>query len=198
MIKLNLVIPITTPKPVIEGDPHVRLGSLNEPAVCFDIIDDDQKILSLITDLETGLEVNGQVFTENFAKEISRLEKIGIKSPHGVKIGVFVDEITVGTDHSIHERYSYEENVSRGLSDVHFVIHKLEPGTPKRGVTVAIGSNSEIRFNVWVKTHKDSMMFEIERADGLSNNLAGLLGQTMRGQATYHVTESGDIEVDNR
>ena len=203
LIKFNrsnifLVIPTTTVKPTIVGDPHVRVGIPNEPAICFDVTDKDQSILSLIKDVETGLEVNGQVFTEDFKKEKSRLERIGIVSPHGVQIGIYTDEITIGTNDLITERYSYEENVSKGMSDVHFVIRKLEKGTPKRGITVAIGSNSEIRFNVFIKRHKDSMIFEIERSGGSSQNLAGILGQTMRGQTKYHVYENGEIEVNER
>ena len=174
------------------------MGAKDEPAVCFDITDEDESIISLIADLETGLEVNGQVFTESVRKEKSRLERIGILSPRGVGIGIYVDQITIGASGSVHQRYSYEEHVSKGIDDVHFIIHPLEKGTPKRGITVSVGSNSEIRFNVFIKSHKDSMIFEIERSGGFSNNLSGVLGQTMRGGIPYHVTDDGIIHVEDR
>lgn len=138
------------------------------------------------------------MFTESTTKEKSRLERIGVLSPRGVEIGIYVDQITIGTSGSIHQRYTYEEHVSKGLDDVHFIIHPLEKGTPKRGITISIGSNAEIRFNVFIKSHKDSMIFEIERAHGMSNNLTGVLGQTMRGGTPYHVTDDGVIHIRDR
>merc|ERR1712187_6803 len=71
-------------------------------------------------------------------------------------------------------------------------------GTPKRGVTVSVGSDSEVRFNVMIKNSKESMIFKIERSEGLSQNLAGLLGQTMRGEVPYHIDEDGVIHVNDR
>ena len=33
-----------------------------------------------------------------------------------------------------------------------------------------------------IKNRKDSMSFQIERSDGLSENLTGILGETMQGE----------------
>ena len=41
------------------GDPHVIVQSDNQEAVCFKVDDEDGAIISLIQDLEQGLEVNG-------------------------------------------------------------------------------------------------------------------------------------------
>lgn len=192
------LIPQTTKPPVVEGDPHVRVSYGNNPSVCFDLSDEDQSILSLVADLETGLEINGQVFTESVKKEKSRLERVGFRSPRGIEVGVYVDQVTVGIGGVVHERYTYQESVSHGLDDVHIVVHPLEKGTPKRGVTISVGSDAELRFNVFIKSHKDSMIFEIERGSGLSDNLSGVLGQTMRGGTPYHVDDDGIIHVNDR
>ena len=96
------------------------------------------------------------------------------------------------------ERHSYTEHVDAGYEDVHFIVHPLEKGTPKRGVTVSIGDQAEIRFNIMIKTHKDSMIFDIERGHGLSQKLAGILGQTMHGATQYHVNQDDMIEVNGR
>ena len=68
-----------------------------------------------------------------------------------------------------------------GLGDCHIIIHSTQ-NNPKRGVTVSIGDFSTLRFNIWIKNRKDSMSFQIERSDGLSENLTGILGETMQGK----------------
>ena len=68
-----------------------------------------------------------------------------------------------------------------GLGDCHIIIHSTQ-SSPKRGVTVSIGDFSTLRFNIWIKNRKDSMSFQIERSDGLSENLTGILGETMQGK----------------
>ena len=65
---------------------------------------------------------------------------------------------------------------------MHVTVHAVGKGTPKRGVTVTIGSFSKVRFNVWIKNNKDSMSFEIMRGEGLGQNLTGILGQTLKGK----------------
>ena len=68
-----------------------------------------------------------------------------------------------------------------GLGDCHIIIHSTKT-SPKRGVTISIGDFSMLRFNVWIKNRKDSMSFQIERSEGLSENLTGILGETMQGK----------------
>lgn len=92
----NSVIPTTTAKPTLQGDPHVRVSQPDEPAICFDITDDDASILSIIADLDSGLEVNGQVFAHGDKKDKVRLERVGILSPRGVEVGIYIDQVTIG------------------------------------------------------------------------------------------------------
>ena len=77
----------------------------------------------------------------------------------------------------------YFSDHEMGLGDCHIIIHSTK-SNPKRGVTVSIGDFSQLRFNVWIKNRKDSMSFQIERSDGLSDNLTGILGETMRGRSS--------------
>ena len=89
-------IPRTTITPAVEGDPHVRVQHAEEEPVCFDIDDEDGSVLDLISDLDTGLEVNGQLISASQKKHVSRLERVGILTPYGIEIGIYPDRVTLG------------------------------------------------------------------------------------------------------
>ena len=104
----------------VYGDPHVKVKSQGQPAVCFDIIDADQTILDFVSDPTIGLEVNGQIFA---TEHRTRLERIFIRSPMGVKVEIsptgflqlgFADEI-LGT-------FYFEDNADYGKDDTHIEV----------------------------------------------------------------------------
>jgi hypothetical protein len=180
--------------PVVQGDPHVRVAHENEPAICFDIDDENEAVIDLISDLDSGLEVNAQLYSKTKSKHVTRMQKIGFITPAGVEVGVFPDRVTIGRAHTTLDSHTYDIDFDLGLDDVHITIHSLE-NSAKRGITLSIGDYSELRFQVFIKNGKDSMSFRIERSGGFSSNLTGILGEVFRGPRPYHVDAQGAIHV---
>ena len=92
----------------MEGDPHVRVQYENEEPICFDVSSDDGAVLDLLSDFNTGLEVNGQLITENVKKNKSRLERVGFVTPAGVEIGVYTDRVTIGRAARTMQAFNYD------------------------------------------------------------------------------------------
>ena len=94
--------------PVVQGDPHVRVAHENEPAICFDIDDENEAVIDLISDLDTGLEVNAQLYSKTKSKHVTRMQKIGFITPAGVEVGVFPDRVTIGRAHTTLDSHTYD------------------------------------------------------------------------------------------
>ena len=102
---------------MVSGDPHVKVQSKGQPAVCFDILDVDQTILNLLSDPKTGLEVNGQIFNEGHGT--TRLERIFIKSPMGVQLEIRSDFVELSFGDKIMNTAGFKEETEMGLDDMH-------------------------------------------------------------------------------
>jgi len=191
-------LPRTTALPLIEGDPHIRVSAPNEEPVCFDFSDTDESVLSLISEGPGGVQVNGQVFEEGTKGKVCRLETVGVVSPGGVQVAVYVDQVTIGRDGQVYYRFYYDQAAEHGIDDVHIEVHPAEKGkNPHRGVMISIGHSGDIRFNVEYKRAKKSASLAVERGSGLKEKLSGVLGSTMHGDIDYHISKSGGIVLPN-
>ena len=104
----------------VYGDPHVRVKSKGQDAICFDIIDIDETIFDFLSDPKTGLEVNGQIFAVGHR---TRLEKIFVRSPIGVEVEVTPHEVRVGFNNNILQSFDFDaENVDFGKDDLHLEV----------------------------------------------------------------------------
>ena len=106
---------------MIAGDPHVKVKVPGQEAICFDISEADMAILDLLSNPTSGLEVNGQIVQEGHN---SRLERIFIKTPRDVEIGLYPDHVTVGTNGQVHSTYQYDQTIGFGSDDVHVDIFR--------------------------------------------------------------------------
>lgn len=177
----------------VYGDPHVKVKSQGQQAVCFDIVDLDETIFDFLSDPTIGLEVNGQIFTVG---KRTRLEKIFIRSPIGVEVEITPSAVRVGFNTRILETFDFEENTDFGKDDLHLEVLSRSSSQRKNGVIVSIGHN--IRFHVSIKNGKDSMRFEILESSGLSTtDLSGIIGQSILPH-DYTIDQTGSIHIRNR
>ncbi|CBY37716.1 unnamed protein product [Oikopleura dioica] len=191
-------LPTTTAQPLMEGDPHIRVSAPHEEPVCFDVSDTDKSVLSIISEGAGGVQVNGQVFEEGTKGKVCRLETVGIVSPGGVQVAVYVDQVTIGREGQVYERFYYDRAAEHGMDDVHIEVHPADRGkNPHRGVMISIGHAGDIRFNVEYKRAKKSASLAVERGSGLKDRLSGVLGSTMHGDIDYHISKSGGIVLPN-
>ena len=103
----------------VYGDPHVKVKSQGQQAVCFDIVDTDQTILDFVSDPTTGLEVNGQIFAVGHK---TRLERIFVRSPIGVQVEVSPTGVRVGFGDQIIQTFDFEDNTDYGKDDLHLEV----------------------------------------------------------------------------
>ena len=161
------------------GDPHVHVNSENEPTVCFDITDIHLSILNLISDSNTGLRVNGQLFQEG---RHTRLERVYIESPAGIMVTVTTAGVKIEDSEGVVEIFNYLQGDELFVTDTYIQTVSRNEFSKKNGVFVTIpGANGyEIKFHISVKNGKDSMRFEIIDAKGLSTeNLGGIIGESI-------------------
>ena len=105
----------------VKGDPHVRVNSKGQQSVCFDITAVDQSILDFISDPNTGLEVNGQLFCEG--NEHIRLERIFIRSPVGVEVEIQPGIIKYNRNNlDINFDINFDNHIEFGYKDMHVEI----------------------------------------------------------------------------
>lgn len=154
-----------------------------------------------------------KVFEEGTKGKVCRLETVGIVSPGGVQVAVYVDQVTIGRegqvssyrksqkfqiDSKVYERFYYDRAAEHGMDDVHIEVHPADRGkNPHRGVMISIGHAGDIRFNVEYKRAKKSASLAVERGSGLKDRLSGVLGSTMHGDIDYHISKSGGIVLPN-
>ena len=108
---------------MIEGDPHVKVKVPGQEAICFEIDGMDGDILDILSDRSTGLEVNGQLIQEGSQR---RLERVFIKTPRDVEIGIYSNSVTLGYDGHASRRFSFEEDTEFGIADAHVEITRFE------------------------------------------------------------------------
>jgi len=176
----------------VSGDPHVRIEGAGQKAVCYDIHGDSLDYVSLLYDVNTGLEINGQL--THLKENKDRLSAIGFKTEAGVEIGVFADRVTVGFQGKIEDQYDYEDYMRITTDDA--TIEILSKHDAKhQGVIIQLDSGS--LFHVEDKDFKESMKLEILRSDGMSGRLSGVLGQTIQPK-DYIINPDGSIAVEDR
>jgi hypothetical protein len=108
---------------LVSGDPHVKVQSLGQPAVCFDIIDVDHTILDLLSDPSIGLEVNGQIFNEGHGT--TRLERIFVRSPAGIQLEIQSDLVELSIGDQVMTSIGFYEERQVGQDDIHVQILTL-------------------------------------------------------------------------
>jgi len=179
------------------GDPHVHVTSDGQPTVCFDITDVHLSILNLISDNNTGLRVNGQLFQEG---KHTRLERVFIESPAGVMVTVTTAGVKVEDEQGLVKLFNYLAGDEVFVTDTYIQTVSVHEFSKKNGVFVTLpGANGyEIKFHVSIKNGKDSMRFEIIDSKGLATtNLGGVIGESII-PAEYQVDADGSIHIESR
>ena len=101
----------------------MKVQSLGQPAVCFDIIDVDHTILDLLSDPSIGLEVNGQIFNEGHGT--TRLERIFVRSPAGIQLEIQSDLVELSIGDQVMTSIGFYEERQVGQDDIHVQILTL-------------------------------------------------------------------------
>ena len=104
---------------MVAGDPHVKVKVPGQEAICFEITDAPESIIDLLSDPDTGLEVNGQCIQEG--KNL-RLERVFISTPRNVQIAIYTDKVTVGKAGVVEQTFTFDESNDFGAGDVHVEI----------------------------------------------------------------------------
>lgn len=176
----------------ISGDPHVMVQTPGQKPICYDVHGDSLDFVSLLFDVNTGLEINGQL--AHVKEHKSRLSAIGFKTPAEVEIGVFPDRVTVGYKGQIEEQYDFADYMRVTTDDA--TIEILSKNDAKhQGVMIEMNDGS--LFHIEDKDFKESMKLEIIRSDGMSGRLSGVLGQTIQPK-DYVINPDGSIMVEDR
>ena len=97
----------------------MKVKSQGQQAVCFDITGTDQTILDFVSDPTTGLEVNGQIMSDQHK---TRLERVFIRSPIGVEVEITPTTVRVGFANEILGTFSFEDNTDYGKDDTHIEV----------------------------------------------------------------------------
>ena len=179
------------------GDPHVHVTSDGQPTVCFDITDVHLSILNLLSDNNTGLRVNGQLFQEG---KHTRLERVFIESPAGVMVTVTTAGVKVEDEQGLVKLFNYLAGDEVFVTDTYIQTVSVHEFSKKNGVYITLpGANGyEIKFHVSIKNGKDSMRFEIIDSKGLATtNLGGVIGESII-PAEYQVDTDGNIHIESR
>ena len=179
------------------GDPHVHVTADGQPTVCFDITDVHLSILNLLSDNNTGLRVNGQLFQEG---KHTRLERVFVESPAGVMVTVTTAGVKVEDEQGLVKLFNYLAGDEVFVTDTYIQTVSVREFSKKNGVYITLpGANGyEIKFHVSIKNGKDSMRFEIIDSKGLAtSNLGGVIGESII-PAEYQVDTDGNIHIESR
>lgn len=176
----------------ISGDPHVRVQTPGQKAICYDVHGDALDYVSLLYDVNTGLEINGRL--SHVKENKSRLSAIGFKTPAEIEIGIFPDRVTVGYKGKIEEQYNFADYMRVTTDDA--TIEILSKHDAKhQGVMIELNDGS--MFHIADKDFKESMKLEIIRSDGMSGRMSGVLGQTIQPK-DYVINPDNSIMVEDR
>lgn len=178
------VVETTPPTHVmrVENDPHFIIYLPNsQKNICFNIDSEPGKILNLVSDLESGILVNGQL--------------VGAKKPKNKKLSTYFGKlgfyfqsedmkIEISTENITLSRGSHRSSLS--WSDTAHVINQRVLVSVKKVRTVTITLDREMSFSVllhrvWKKhpTNVDFLGIYIPPTNKFSPNAHGLLGQFM-------------------
>merc|ERR1712130_116842 len=140
----------------------------------------------------TGMEVNGQLLQEGSQR---RLERVFIKTPRNVEIGIYSNSVTLGYDGHASRRFSFEEDTEIGIADAHIAI--ISHGSARKvGALVTLrGDLFDTQFHISVKNRKNSLKFEIIDSRGLRNApLDGIIGHSILPN-DYSIDNEGFVIV---
>lgn len=173
------------------GDPHVHIKNPNEEAICFDFNVQQTSMINLLHDSNLDLQVTGKFVAERKKlqrKNHSHIEKITVKMGKTVmKIGVksiWVD----GVEYSL----STDTRIENENADLEIISHLRA-----RHQGVIITQKNGPKMHISVKDTKDTLRFEMMDSRGISSNLDGLIGLSIRPK-DYHISDSGSITVGDR
>ncbi|KAI5929202.1 inter-alpha-trypsin inhibitor heavy chain H2 [Manis javanica] len=178
------VVETTPPTHVmrVENDPHFIIYlPKSQKNICFNIDSEPGKILNLVSDLESGILVNGQL--------------VGAKKPKNKKLSTYFGKlgfyfqsedmkVEISTENITLSRGSHRSILS--WSDTAHVINQRVLVSVKKVRTVTITLDREMSFSVllhrvWKKhpTNVDFLGIYIPPTNKFSPNAHGLLGQFM-------------------
>ena len=116
------------------GDPHLRVSTPGEDAVCFDVNANNGAILDLFSDNESGLQVNAQfkvslvffiacssltLFQNVHGDKKQFIKAIGFTSPRGVQVSVSPFFVEVFEDGQLYNRFNITERIDEIVFDTH-------------------------------------------------------------------------------
>ncbi|XP_067908037.1 inter-alpha-trypsin inhibitor heavy chain H3-like isoform X2 [Heterodontus francisci] len=165
----------------VDGDPHfiIQLPKQND-AICFNIDGKPGSIVNLVTDLHTGIKVNGQLIgdkkTENNQKLNTYFGKFGLENRKiNMKIAVTTEMITV--------YYSEDKTIIPWSTTATLMCESFSVSVMKeKNLTVTMGDGAMfviVLHRVWKNhpLHRDFLGFYTLDSHRLSNMTHGLLGQ---------------------
>lgn len=153
------------------GDPHFIIDIPNTNlTICFDVHGKDGTIVNLLTDPVHDILVNAKMIPFHFNKtktKHSLFGRVGVKlGPHRIVLAhhqVFVDmEIS----------HPWYRKISIILDKYNITIHDRENVTIRRGNDIVM----RIQRRLW-KGHPAHFDFYLERGEGLSEDVHGIIGQ---------------------
>ena len=169
---------------VMAGDPHVKVQAIGQEAVCFDVELIANECVLLLSDAKNKLAITGKMQSDY---KHNRLAAVGVETGDGTQIEVHttfavVNGISINFDQ---DRLMHLEDVTIQI----FSHYK----TKHQGMTIFTKFGPA--FHISGKTGKESLKFEIESPTGLSDEIDGLLGYSIR-PSDYRI-ENGDIILEN-
>jgi len=176
------------------GDPHLRVSTPGEDAVCFDVNTKNGAILDLFGDDESSLQVNAQ-FKNVHGDKKQFIKAIGFTSPRGLQLSVSPFFVEVYNDGELYNRFNITERVNEIVFDTHIRMTPAdhEQHHNKHIVTVTCREGEEYKFGV--KPNGGSLSVDLERWNGMASP-SGLIGQFL-AQKAYTVDEDGNIHTSN-
>uniref|UniRef100_UPI00398EACDF inter-alpha-trypsin inhibitor heavy chain H3-like n=1 Tax=Pristiophorus japonicus TaxID=55135 RepID=UPI00398EACDF len=165
----------------VDGDPHFIIQMQKQyDAICFNIDGKPDSIVNLVTDLYTGIKINGQLIgdkkTENNQKLNTYFGTFGLEnSKIGLKIAVTTEVITV--------YYSEDKTIIPWSTTATLTCESFSVSVMKeKNLTVTMGDDATfviVLHRVWKNhpQHRDFLGFYTLDSHKLSNMTHGLLGQ---------------------
>lgn len=174
------------------GDPHLRVSTPGEDAVCFDVNANNGAILDLFSDNESSLQVNAQ-FKNVHGDKKQFIKAIGFTSPRGVQVSVSPFFVEVFDDGQLYNRFNITERIDEIVFDTHvrMIPADHEQHHNKHIVSVTCRDGEEYRFGV--KPDGGSLSVDLEKWHGMKEP-AGLIGHFLK-EKSYRVDDDGNIHT---
>lgn len=174
------------------GDPHLRVTTPGEDAVCFDVNTASGAILDLFGDDESSLQVNAQ-FKNVHGDKKQFIKAIGFTSPRGLQLAVSPFFVEVYNDGELYNRFNITERVDEIVFDTHIRMTPADHEQHRNKHIVAVTCREGEEYKFGVKPNGGSLSVDLERWHGMAKP-SGLIGQFLADKA-YTVDDDGNIHA---